>query len=429
MTFSPVRQLEVWRTQGDGREWRVGRMAQNAQGVFFQYDSDYLASGHSLSLFQLEFTGTLQRADNAFHGGLFGVFADSLPDGWGLLLQDKSFRQAGILPSEITAMDRLAFVGDKGSGALSYRPASPLQPRGDTSLNLLALGEQAERLFNNQTGQVLANLVAVGSSGGARPKAQVYFSNNRFDQCHLSAQAGDSAWLVKFTSQNLPLSHEEGRCEAVWLTLAKQAGIDTQEWTLLPATPKGDAHWLALKRFDRVLLPNGGLGHYHLHSACALLNADFREPSLDYADLIKAGSMLCKSPYTGQQLFRRALFNLLAVNQDDHSKNWAFRQDDQGQWTLAPFYDVTFSPHPFGEHATSFNGYGKQPPLKAIQQLATTANFASWTQAKEVVEAIMESLTHFRQIAKELGVKRDTIGLIEKRLNLAWRENKGVVNG
>ena len=161
-----------------------------------------------------------------------------------------------------------------------------------------------------------------------------------------------------------------------------------------------------------------------MHSACGLLDADFRSPSLDYEDLIKASSMLCKSPAAGQMQFRRAMFNLFTCNQDDHSKNWAFLQDDQGHWQLSPFYDVTFSPHPFGEHATSFAGYGKNPPLKAVQQLAKAASFANWQQAQQAIADIVEVIKNFANMARSLGVKVETITLIEQQLSQIRQANR-----
>ena len=132
------------------------------------------------------------------------------------------------------------------------------------------------------------------------------------------------------------------------MTLAKAAELVPVEWTLLDAPAQsGATHWLAVKRFDWIN-EGASAGRHHTHSACGLLDADFRTPSLDYVDLIKASRQLCKAPAVGQLQFKRALFNLFGCNQDDHSKNWAFLQDDQAQWQVAPFFDVTFSPHPFG---------------------------------------------------------------------------------
>jgi len=428
MANSPVNKLEVWRTFSDASRCLVGVMAQNNQSVYFQYESEYLAKFSNLSPFKLSFDSSLQVAPRVPQHGLQGVFADSLPDGWGLMLMDRLFRQSGILPAQITAMDRLAFVGDSGLGALSYEPASNLKAH--TSADLLSiadLGVQAQALFDGQTTEVLAALAAAGSSGGARPKAQLYLSESNDGACSTQFAAGRMAYLVKFTSSQLALGHEEGLCEAAYLTVAARASIDVPKWRLLGApTQSGAQHWLALERFDTRALPNGREGRLHLHSACGLLDADFRMPSLDYEDLIKASSLLCQSPRAGQMQFRRAMFNLFACNQDDHSKNWAFLQYDNGQWQLAPFYDVTFSPSPYGEHATAFGGYGKQPPLKTIQKIASHANYANWKEAQMVIVEVVESINQFAQVARDLGVAKQTVELITRQLNHVYQANKAL---
>ena len=151
--FAPVRQLDVRRRLSDGHQVRVGRLAQNRQGVFFQYDDVYCREHHSLSPFQLSFDTRLQAAPPSPHQGLHGLFADSLPDGWGLMLMDRLFRQHGIPPHAVTSMDRLAFVGEHGMGALSYHPASALldSDGADHWSRLGELGEQARRLSTPET--------------------------------------------------------------------------------------------------------------------------------------------------------------------------------------------------------------------------------------------------------------------------------------
>ncbi|MEO1855581.1 type II toxin-antitoxin system HipA family toxin [Chromohalobacter sp.] len=415
--FQPVRQLEVVRRLQRGDECRVGMLAQNSRGVFFQYDAAYLEVYHSLSPFQLPFDTQLHPAPASPHHGIHGLFADSLPDGWGLMLMDRVFRQHGIAPRQVTAMDRLAYVGERGMGALCFRPLSPyVHQQGDHWVDIGRLGEEARQLFEGQTETVLEALAEAGSSGGARPKAQLYFASDSSTHASTQPREGLSPWLVKFTSSSLSLGHEEGLCEAAYLSMAASAGIDVPEWRLLtpPAASAAQA-WLATKRFD--CATEDGRGRYHLHSACGLLDADFRLPSLDYEDLIKAGQVLCGSPRVGQALFRRAVFNLLAANQDDHSKNWAFLMDDAGQWSLAPFYDVTFSPSPFGEHATAYCGHGKRPPRQVVQRLAEHAGFARWSQARQVIEEVMEGVQQWAQVSGELDVSPDTRKLIQKTLD------------
>ncbi len=417
MTFKPVRKLTVTRTLATGQAVTVGVLAQNRQGVFFQYDADYLGRYGNLSPFGLKATTELQLAPKRPHSGLHGLFGDSLPDGWGSLLQDRVFRQHGILPAQITAMDRLAFVGASGMGALSFSPTSEYQVASAGDIDLATLGMEAQAFFDGQTEEVLADLVAAGSSGGARPKAQLYISPDEPDRCRTVARPGDEAWLVKFTSRNLPLGHEEGLCEAVYLHLAGKLGLEPPEWRLFEAPEQSGARaWLGVKRFDWVSHPQKA-GRLHMHSACGLLDADFRTPSLDYEDLLKASRHLCRSPAVGKLQFRRAMFNLFACNQDDHSKNWAFLQDDAGEWVPAPFYDVTFSPHPYQEHATAYAGFGKNPPLKAIQGLAARAGYAKWELARKDIDGIVDALADFAAVARDFGVDRGTAELIGRQLD------------
>ena len=431
MSVLPVRQLAVWRTFANGQQVRVGGLAQNREGIFFQYDPDYLVEHSSLSPFALKWDSSVQLAPRGPHGGLHGVFADSLPDGWGLLLMDRVFRQQGVLPAQVTPMDRLAFVGAAGSGALSYTPVAGFAPEADAKLiDTSQLGLHAQALFDGQTTEVLADLVAAGSSAGARPKAQLYFAPGDYNACRTRAKRGDEAWLVKFTSANLPLGHEEGLCEAAYLSLADRAGLQSPAWQLLPAPEESGAKaWLAVERFDRVWRADGVPGCVHLHSACGLLDADFRAPSLDYEDLIKASGQLCRGAQAAKLQFRRAVFNLFAVNQDDHSKNWAFVQGDDGQWQPAPFYDVTFSPGRFGEHATAYAGFGKHPPLKVLKKLAADAGYASWPQARQDVQRVLDALAEFSPVAKALGVSAQTIRLIQKQLDQTYHHNRDLLVG
>jgi len=435
MSFKSIQKLNVGRTLTTGEIVSVGVLAQNRQGVFFQYDENYLSTFGNLSPFTLQGDMRLQQAPKDPHQGVHGVFGDSLPDGWGLLLQDRVFRQQGVLPAQVTAMDRLAFVGQQGMGALSFSPVSEFSIDQRLDIDLKTLGLEAQTLFDqalsndldSSTQQVLATLVAVGSSGGARPKAQIYMPTGDATQCRTYAQPGDEAWLVKFTSKHLALGHEEGVCEAVYLQMAEQAKCLPPIWQLIGAPASSGAKaWLALKRFD-YLPAKDKAGRLHMHSACGLLDADFRSPSLDYSDLIKASRQLCKSPAAGQLQFRRAIFNLFATNQDDHSKNWGFLQGDDGSWQLAPFYDVTFSPHPFNEHATAFAGYGKAPPLNVMQKLAATAGYATWREVQQCIKEVVEAISQFRQLAEQQGVSKTTILAIEKTLAQRKQENAALL--
>lgn len=428
--FTPIKKLDVFRCLTDNSKVLVGQLAQNQQGVFFQYNADYLTTHQSLSPFSVPFNDTLKKAPNQPHQGLHGLFADSLPDGWGMLLMDRIFRQQSIQPQHVSAMDRLAYIGDSGIGALSYHPVIDWKNKAEDWIDLDVLGQHATQVFDGDADIVLTALANAGGSGGARPKALIYLNPQENNQVSTTASKGLEPWLVKFTSQNLLLGHDEGLCEAAYLTMAKQTGIDVPEWQLF--TPKniktnnknGSKAWLATKRFD---CSDEG-GRYHTQTLCGLLDADFRQPSLDYEDCIKASQTLCNSPAEGQRQFTRAIFNLFADNQDDHTKNWSFLVDDKGQWQVAPFYDVTFSPNPHQQHMMAYAGYGTQPPKKAIQTLAAHANYASWKKAQVEIEKVVEALSSWTSIAKELDIKPSIIKLIAKQLDEVYRQNKGLLD-
>ncbi len=438
--FIPINKLDVYRRMSEGQRVHVGQLAQNKQGVYFQYDAGYLQSYHNLSPFTLPFTTALSKAPARPHHGLHGVFADSLPDGWGLLLMDRIFRQQGIAPQQVTAMDRLAYIGGSGIGALSYEPVSEWKAENKEQWTPLdKLASAAEQVFDGESESILAALANAGGSGGARPKALIYIDPQQKERLSTRPHKNLQPWLIKFTSKNLPLGHEEGVCEAAYLTMAKQAGIDTPEWQLFtpPITSSMTSGtsgakkstqakaWLAMKRFD--IGSQGTDSRYHTQTLCGLLDADYRQPSLDYEESIKASAVLCKSPAVGQQQFTRALFNLFADNQDDHTKNSSFLMDDNGQWRLAPFYDVTFSPSPYHQHMMAYAGYGQQPTVKAIQALAKQANFAQWKEAQQEISKILEALSQWKNIARELQVDSKTIKIISKRLDEVYQENKGLL--
>lgn len=357
------------------------------------------------------------------HKGLFGAFADSLPDGWGTLLMDRIFRQHQIEPYQLTPMDRLAYIGDRALGALTYEPHNAFLSENNLqndNIDLFTLGNEAQAVFEGQTDKILLQLANAGSSGGARPKAQIYFNQKISQQVSTIEKPHLDPWLIKFTSASLPLKHEEGLCEAAYLTMAKNVGIDVPEYSIMHIN---SFHWLAMRRFDCTLTG----GRYHLQSLCALLDADYRIPSLDYLDIIKTGQILCQNPAVGQLFFMRALFNLFALNQDDHSKNWAFLQNDAGNWYPAPFYDITFSPSASNEHATAFCGYGKTPPKKAIQELAAQANL-NWTSAKQIMDKIVTEIQSFPTIAREFDISKTTIKMINSAQNKIYQNNKAILS-
>lgn len=140
-----------------------------------------------------------------------------------------------------------------------------------------------------------------------------------------------------------------------------------------------------------------------------------------------SASTLKKFETTGQISLRQFLLLwVLFCNHDDHSKNWAFLQDDAGQWRPAPFFDVTFSPHPFGEHATAFAGHGKCPPLKTIETLAEHAGFAQWSDARETLQRVAQAVASSNDVLRDWGVSGPTRRAMQARLDQSWQENRSL---
>ena len=418
--MNEINKLIVFRHFSDARKVEVGQLAQNSTGIYFQYNDDYLANEHNLSPFKLNFDNRLAKAPKSPHSGLQGVFSDSLPDGWGRLLMDRVFKHQGIQPHQVTPLHRLAYIGDNAIGALSYQPTIQSYNDSDSFINIHDIGKNAIKLFEGNSDVVLPAIAQAGSAAGARPKALIYINNDNDQQITTYPKNNYSPWIIKFTSATLPLGHQEGLCEAAYLTMAKLAGINVPQWRLIESNiGNKPVFWLAIKRFDCIETNNSKMPEYgrkHLITLSGLLDADYRQPSLDYEDIIKACQMLSKDATTAQQQFIRAMFNLFAINQDDHCKNSALMVDDSGNWTLSPAYDITYSPNAFNQHTTAFSGFGNQPNLKAIQKLAFHANY-NWHEAIEKIQAIRDALSQWSVIAAQLNISPAVIKSIDKHLS------------
>ena len=177
------------------------------------------------------------------------------------------------------------------------------------------------------------------------------------------------------------------------LTLDGEAELKPVEWTLVGAPQtSGGSRWLAVKRFD--LIDNGC---FHVATASGVLDANFRMSSLDYSDLIQCARELYQSPANDQLMYRRAVFNQLIRNHDDHAKNHTFLQNDEGRWGLSPAYDLTVSPHPYNEHLTGFHGHSERSPVEILDKLGERASYAPPAKSRAVIRDIIEVVSKFER--------------------------------
>lgn len=392
--------LVVKRRLSDGSSVVVGDLAENTQGIFFQYSDSYLERfSASIAPFNIEFSDRLQKAPATPHHKLHGVFADSLPDGWGLYLMDRIFRKNGINPKTVSQLERLSYIADNCLGALYYEPELNLSEQNlEQSHAIQTLGRQAVEEFEGVETEFVEHLMNAAGSGGARPKINATLLA---DGTYTTKQdAVGEKCIIKLTSNKFDLKHEESLVEFCCMQLANASGIDTPKFELFDA---GEGrYWLKQHRFDCV----GEHGRLHMISASGLLDAPFREPSLDYVDLVKATQVMCGAS-EAQKLIKRALFNYFICNQDDHAKNFSFLCSDNDNWALSPFYDVIYSPSPYAQHMTSFAGDGVQPSKKSLELMAKHAGI-KLTAVHDMVDEIFTALDKAPQVFSHVGLSKST---------------------
>lgn len=339
---------------------KTGRIALTPDFLCaFEYDPAYLLSGSSISPFSLPLRQEVFVAKRTPFNGGFGVFDDSLPDGWGNLIMDRYLRSKGIEPNKLSVLQRLALIGSTGRGALEYRPDFS-ESSADEVINFDKLAGEAERILTTgYDGDSLDTLYKYGgSSGGARPKVFV--------------KIDDKEWLVKFKATMDPATI--GVTEYKYSLLAKKCGIN------MPETRLFEGKYFGVERFDRT--PSGKI---HTISAAGLLNADYRIPSLDYGDLLQVCHVLTKNMEEVYALFRQMVFNIAIKNRDDHAKNFSF-QLLNGEWKLSPAYDLLPSSGFNGLHTTTINKTG-EPTVRHIMAVATKAGLNK-QRAADITEEI-----------------------------------------
>ena len=340
----------------------VGTLAKTPDRlVAFEYNTEWLANGFSISPLSLPLEKKVFLPKYEPFNGLFGVFNDSLPDGWGRLLVDRLLLKNKINPNEIDNLNRLAVVQENGMGALTYKPEHKFESAEHES-DYDKLAQECSKILESQDSRNLDELFKLGgSSGGARPK--------------ILTKINGEDWIIKFPSSQD--SKNIGEQEYKYSLCAKECGIKMTETKLFES--KICSGYFGIKRFDR---QNGR--KVHMVSVSGLLETSHRLPNLDYNILMKLTLELTKNYQDIEQLYRLMCFNVFAHNRDDHSKNFSFLYDEnKKEWHLSPAYDLTYSSSFNGEHATTINGEGKTPSLDDILAVAINIGIKE-KQAKDI---------------------------------------------
>lgn len=332
----------------------------------FEYDKSWIADGFSISPLELPLkSGVFIAKPQPFYGN-FGIFEDSLPDGYGRYLLHKALLRKGINDYDLSSLDRLSIVGDNGMGALTYSPAINLEREESVTdfdrLQQIAL-EVLKEQQDNDAGLLLYNS---GNSGGARPKA--VFTDT------------DGHWIVKFRHTYDPV--DVGIQEYRYNEMAQKCGIIVPDFRLV------NGRYFTSRRFD---IDSDG-NRLHAATAGGLMCISLREPFMDYSNLLALTGYITQSSEDVEQMYRRMLFNYFTDNKDDHCKNFSFYvvKDSNTltwRWRLAPAYDLTLCIEGYnGEHATSVNGTG-HPVFSDFITVGTKIKLQE-SRCREIIEEV-----------------------------------------
>lgn len=405
----------------------VGALALDPQLGFyaFAYDRKFGNSGIELSPIHMPLTNTEQPyiftdLPESTYKRLPALLADALPDDFGNALVDKYMSEKGVLKSQITPLDRLAYTGRRGMGALEFKPSRG--PAGTKSfaieLNQLVLEARSALKGSFDSDQAIAalqNLIEVGTSaGGARAKAVIAWnpSTKEIQSGQLDAPAGFEHWLLKFDGlgEDLELGYSQnyGRIEYVYYQMAKDAGIRISECQLLHEN--GRTHFMT-KRFDRAA---GNVKH-HIQTLCAMDHIDYKKSAVNsYEQYFLVIRQLKLGHDAEVEAFRRMVFNVMGRNCDDHTKNFSFLLRKGGPWELAPAYDICFAYNPNGEwtnqHLMSVNGKYKNINLADLQAVANRFGIGEF---KSIVKSVRSALEKWPDLAENAGVQASKIEKIQ----------------
>ena len=361
---------------GWGERWPLATLADNGRTILFEYTAEAMRQQLELSPRMLELNVSAYEDFPVHQMRLPGLVADSLPDGWGLLLMDRAFRRAGL--QSVSPLDRLAFIGDRAMGALSYEPADP-DTLPDEDVKLLDVAKQVQMVVDGADAEVLRRLMLLGGSPhGARPKALVYY-DPASGVMRTQASDNEEPWLVKFPAN---WEHKDTcAIEHAYAQLAVACGLEMPQTRYLDLDSRHAA--FGIQRFDR----QNGM-RVPMHTLAGFLHADFRIPSVDATTFLRATRAITRDEREVAKAFRRVVFNVAFNNRDDHVKNFAFCLDQQRQWKLAPAYDLTFNEGPGGEHQMDVCGEALTPGRAELMRLATVAAVPA-AEASEIIDLIV----------------------------------------
>jgi serine/threonine-protein kinase HipA len=413
---------------------RVGAVLWNYEKDYatFEFEASFLSSGLDVAPLTMSLESASRKEifqfaylpKETFHG-LPGLLSDALPDRFGNQLIDLWLASQGRDKASMSPVERLCYLGSRGMGALEFEPTERNEKEPSKGLQINALVELSKKAltikesldshFSNGDAETFADIIRVGTSaGGARAKAVIAF-NERTGEVRsgqLNVPKGFEHWLIKFdgvTNEQLGDPKGYGRIEYAYYKMAIDCGIVMMPSRLLEE--HGRAHFMT-KRFDRI----DNNEKLHMQTLCGLCHYDYNNPNAySYEQAFQAMRQL-RLPYTdAEQLFVRMVFNVIARNQDDHTKNISFLMNRRGEWSLSPAYDVTYAYNPdnkwISKHQMSVNGKREEITREDLLAVAKQMNIK---KPKEIIEKVRSVVRDWNIYAKDAGVPNNQISALGK---------------
>jgi serine/threonine-protein kinase HipA len=415
---------------------RVGAIAWDADSrlASFQYEKNFLLRNWNIAPLKMPIENAGNRVfnfpdlrDTQTFKGLPGLLADVLPDKYGNALINAWLSRSGRSTSSLNPVEQLCFIGKRGMGALEFEPVEPKVKATATKVELDDLVHIAQQILTGRQNfstniskdeeKALIDILKIGSSaGGARAKALIAFNpaTKEVRSGQSDAPKGFTHWLLKFDGiedKQLGMSSGYGRVEMAYHLMAIEAEIEMTECRLLEEN--GRAHFMT-RRFDR----EPGKGKLHIQSFCAMAHYDFNEVTFfSYEQLFETMRSIYLPYNDHEQLYRRMVFNVMARNCDDHTKNFAFIMDKTGIWKLAPAFDISHSYNPdshwVSQHSLSINGKRKNITREDLLMVAKKMNIK---KAEAIVNQVKDVVSKWDEFAQITNVEIDLKNAIKKTL-------------
>jgi len=385
---------------------KIGTLLEHQGNIYFEYHDEFKLEKIEISPIKLPLKDGLYTNNDhkSLYRGMPGVFFDSLPDKHGMAFIDRYFERQGLKSNEITLLHKLAFIGDRGMGAIEYFPKEHNENVSDAQIiNAKETYENTKKKLDDDVSSIedLMNILdSVSPVGGGRPKMLVQYDkkNKKIKLNTIKKEKDCIRAIIKFDEVYEGVgSIGLTKLEYIIMSMAKDVGINTANFELIE---ENGYHHLVVERFDRTKDDK----KIHMCTASGLMHVDISiAQSSSYENLLSLTKMICKSQKDVEELFKRMVFNILVLNYDDHAKNFAFLMDKSGKWSLSPAYDITYSKGLAKQHITTIGGKASKITKNDILQVAKKYSIKA-TLANKIITDCIDVVKTFEKRANFAGI-------------------------